>query len=99
MNVMLYLLNNNSLPWDNFHHHLKKKKEKYEFKDLLKERLKVVYSQKLYLLIPDDLKPMFRKVFTLSFDEMPNYAEMVEAVTKELHKEIKILYDMELSNH
>lgn len=71
INIMIYLLNNNSLPWDNFHK--KFKKEKYEFKDYILERLKITYSQEAYRLVPQNLKPMFKQIFTLKFEEEPNY--------------------------
>ena len=40
--IMIYLLNKNSLPWDNFHK--KFKNSNYEFKDFLLERLQIKYS-------------------------------------------------------
>jgi len=64
---MIYLLNDNSLPWDNFHK--KFRKENYEFKDFLIERLQIKYSQEAYRMISVDLKPMFKKVFTLRFED------------------------------
>ena len=71
LNIMIYLLNDNSLPWDSFHK--KFKKEKYEFKDYLMERLQIKYSQEVYKMISADLRPMFKKVFTLRFEEEPPY--------------------------
>lgn len=42
MNIMIYLLNHNTLPWDDFQK--KFKHMDYEFKDFLLERLQIKYS-------------------------------------------------------
>ena len=75
---MVYLLNDNSLPWDNFHK--KFKHEKYEFKNFLMERLQIKYSQEVYKMISPDLKPIFKKVFMLRFEEEPPYDQILEAL-------------------
>ena len=75
MNIMIYLLNSNSLPWDNFH--TKFKDKNYQLKDFLVERLKIKYSQELYKLISPNLKKMFRESFTLKFDQEPNFGSII----------------------
>lgn len=69
MYIMVYLLNNNYLPWSDFNTKFKE----YEFKDFLRERLELKYTKDVFRLIPRDLRDMFKKVFTLSFEEEPPY--------------------------
>lgn len=63
MYIMVYLLNNNYLPWCDFHK--KFKDTNYEFKDFLRERLEIKYTKEVFRIIPKDLRDMFKKVFTL----------------------------------
>ena len=75
---MIYLLNNNSLPWDDFHRKFKHKN--FEFKDFLLERLQIEYSQKAYRMTAQNLRPMFKKIFTLKFEQEPPYDMILESL-------------------
>ena len=66
---MIYLINQNFLPWSDFSNQFKD----YEFKDFLRERLEVKYTKEVFKIIPKDLREMFRRVFTLTFEEEPPY--------------------------
>jgi hypothetical protein len=75
---MIYLLNKNSLPWDKFHK--KFQKQKYEFKDFLLERLQIKYSQEVYRMMPLELRPIFKEVFTLKYEQEPPYKKIIDAI-------------------
>lgn len=47
---MIYLLNNNYLPWCDIEE--KFTKEQMDFKDVLKERLQISYTKRLFKMIP-----------------------------------------------
>lgn len=81
--IMIYLLNNGSLPWSNFH----SKFEGYEFKDFLKERQKIEYTKALFDMVPKSLRGLIKKILTLSFEEEPPYEKIIEKLKKELKKE------------
>lgn len=52
LNIMIYLLNDQSLPWSNFY----TKYKNYEFQDHINERLKMKYTKRLYNMVSLDLK-------------------------------------------
>ena len=91
--VMVYLLNKNYLPWCDFHK--KFKDQNYEFKDFLRERLEIKYTKEVFRLIPKDLRDMFKKVFTLQFEEEPPYENMINTIKAEIQKEIKLGADLQ----
>ena len=84
--IMIYLLNGNHLPWDDFHRRFKEKN--YQFKDFLVERLKIKYSQYVYKDLPHGLKPIFKKIFTLQFEEEPPYEALISDLKREFLREI-----------
>lgn len=49
-------------------------------KILLKERLDLKYTRKLFSLIPHELTDCLKKVLTLTFDDKPNYAYLRETL-------------------
>jgi len=53
---------------------------KPDLKLLLKERLDLKYTRKLFSMVPKDLNDTLKKVLTLAFDELPNYAAIREAL-------------------
>jgi hypothetical protein len=79
---MFYLLNNNYLPWCDFYK--KFKDTEYEFKDFLRERLGIKYTKEVFQIIPKDLREMFKKVFTLQFDEEPPYEYIINSIKGEM---------------
>lgn len=48
--IMIYLLNNNYLPWCDIEHQYIN--EGLDFKDVLKERLEIEYTRRLFKMIP-----------------------------------------------
>jgi hypothetical protein len=51
-----------------------------DFKDLLRQRLHVSYTRKLFRLVPKELIPILRKILLYSFDEKPGYQEIRDAL-------------------
>lgn len=92
-NLLIYLLNDNKLPWSDFC--VRFKDQNYEFKDYLVERLKLKYSQRQYKLVPDGLKKLFKKVFTLKFEEDPPFAVLREALVNEYNNEVNAIKEKE----
>mmetsp|Transcript_21347 Transcript_21347/g.15611 ORF Transcript_21347/g.15611 Transcript_21347/m.15611 type:complete len:144 (+) Transcript_21347:542-973(+) len=83
--IMIYLLNDNYLPWCE----IEKKfvSEGMDFKDVLKERLEIEYTKKLFVMIPKELIPLLKYVLTIKFDEEPNYKYFIEQVQMMMQKE------------
>lgn len=50
---MIYLLNGNYLPWCDIEK--KCQNENMDFKDILRERLEIEYTKRLFKMIPEDL--------------------------------------------
>ena len=94
---MFYLLNNNYLPWCDFYK--KFKDTEYEFKDFLRERLGIKYTKEVFQIIPKDLREMFKKVFTLQFDEEPPYEYIINSIKGEMKNEVKIGPDLKPIAH
>ena len=88
MYIMVYLLNKNYLPWCDFHK--KFKDTSYEFKDFLRERLEIKYTKEVFRIIPKDLREMFKKVFTLQFEEEPPYEFIINTIKGEIQKDAQI---------
>jgi len=63
MYIMIFLLNENYLPWSNFHK--KFKDANFEFKDFLRERLEIKYTKEVFKIAPKSIREMLKKVFTL----------------------------------
>jgi len=95
--IMIYLLNNNYLPWCDFHH--KFKDLKYEFKDFLKERLNSKYTKDLLTMIPKSLRGVCKRVFTLKFDEEPPYDILINCIKIELVRSMKLGQDLQPITH
>lgn len=89
---MVYLLNKNYLPWCDFHK--KFKDTNFEFKDFLRERLEIKYTKEVFRIIPKELREMFKKVFTLQFEEEPPYEYIINSITSEILKDVKLDMDM-----
>ena len=68
---MVYLMNKNFLPWHDFHRRFKDHPS--QFREMLRERLEIKYTKQIFQMIPKDLRQIFKKVFTLAFDEEPPY--------------------------
>jgi hypothetical protein len=60
---MVYLLNNSSLPWSEFHKIFKN--ENYEFNDYLRKRLDIKYTKDFFKLAPKSLRDIIKRVLTL----------------------------------
>ena len=59
-----------------------------EFKDILKERLEIDYTKRLFKLIPRDMVNMLKYILTLRFDQEPDYNYVIKEVQNVLNKEI-----------
>ena len=64
--VMLYLLSNNHLPWNDLHE--KFTNNEYDFQDLLNERLDLQYTKQIFKMAPRALRLLLKKIVTLKFD-------------------------------
>lgn len=86
--MMIYLLNDNYLPWCDIER--KYDNEGMEFKDVLRERLEIEYTKKLFTMIPsmlqilsyflEELISMLKYVLTLKFDQCPDYDEIISMI-------------------
>ena len=88
-NLLVYLLNDNKLPWSDFGEKFKNKN--YQFKDYLVERLKLKYSQEEYKMVPENLKKLFKLIFKMKYEEEPPYAALREQFKKEQQREVLAL--------
>ncbi|CDW81235.1 serine threonine protein kinase [Stylonychia lemnae] len=79
MYIMIYLLNDNYLPWCDIE---KKYEQGMEFKDVLRERLEIEYTKRLFSMIPKELIQTLKNVLTLKFDQEPDYQEIINAISK-----------------
>jgi DNA topoisomerase VI subunit B len=77
---MIYLLNNNTLPWSNFHLTF----SNYELKDYLRERQKLEYTKELFNIVPKPLKNMVKSILTLEFEEEPPYDYIIEKIKEQI---------------
>lgn len=57
MYIMIYLLNDNYLPWCDIE---KKYEQGMEFKDVLRERLEIEYTKRLFSMIPSKYNSLFK---------------------------------------
>ena len=69
--MLIYLINNQSLPWSDFG--TKYNTPNMKFSDFLLERLQKKYTRKLFQMIPNDLYDCLKKVLCLKFDQEPPY--------------------------
>jgi len=91
--VMIFLLNNGSLPWTDFGK--KFKGNNYTFEDYLRERVNVKYSREVMDLCPDNLKGIMKKVLLLGFVDTPPYDEIIDKIKKEIARDVQIGPDLE----
>ena len=95
MFIMVYLMNNNSLPWSEFHKQFKD----FEFKDFLKERLDLKYTKELFRMIPKSLTKLFKKILLMQFDEEPMYDLIISSLMAEIQKDIRLGPDLQPVTH
>lgn len=86
--IMVYLLNKNYLPWCDFYK--KFQDQNYEFKDFLRERLAIKYTKEIFKMISKDLREVFKKVFTLQFEQEPPYELIINSLEAEIRKDIEL---------
>lgn len=92
---MVYLLNDSYLPWCNF----SKMGKKMEFKQMLKERLSIRYTKDIFKLVPRNLRNIFKRVFTLQFEEEPPYDSIIAQIAKEIRSNVKLDSNMQPITH
>ena len=81
---MVYLLNDSYLPWcdlEELHY------QGVEFKDILKKRLDIEFTKRLFQLVPLDLHDTLKYVLTLKFEEEPDYDRVIKDLTKMLNND------------
>ena len=76
--MLIYLLNNKTLPWSNFEKDFKG--QGMIFRDFLAERLKKKYTRQLFKMIPSEMCDCLKKVFMMGFDEEPPYDEILKCL-------------------
>ena len=91
--LMMYLIDGCKLPWSDLHK--KFEGQKYEFKDLVKERLKIQYVQELFEICPKPFKKLVKNILVISFTEEPDYDKYISKLKKELIK----LYPSGIENY
>ena len=52
------------------------------------------YTKEVFRIIPKDLRNMFKKVFTLQFEEEPPYDYILTTIKGEIQKDIKLGTDL-----
>lgn len=77
--VLIYLLNEEYLPWCDLFSK-EPGAERPDLKVLLKERLDLKYTRKLFSIIPPELTDCLKKVLTLTFDDTPNYGYLKDTL-------------------
>ncbi len=75
---MIYLLNGSQLPWNDFESQLGR--ERIPFSELLRQRLHVFYTKKLFKMVPKDLEAICKKVLLYSFNEKPDYDSLKQSL-------------------
>ena len=74
-NITCYLLNDCYLPWGNLNKNLNRK---LDFREMLRERLQIKYTKEIFKIIPKSLRNIFKRVYTLSFNEEPHYNYIID---------------------
>lgn len=69
--IMIYLLNDGTLPWTDFGK--KFKHLNFTFEDYLMERIDIKYCKQIVEMCPNSLKPLLKKIMVLEFTEEPPY--------------------------
>ena len=86
MYMMIYLLNESYLPWcdlEELHY------QGVEFKDILKKRIDIEFTKRLFKLVPLDLHETLKYVLTLKFEEEPDYDRVMKDLNANLAKDPK----------
>ena len=83
---MIYLLNNNQLPWSNFNDIFTNEND--SFCDYLSERLELSYTKKLFGMVPKSFRRVLKEILVLTFDEEPNYDHYIQKIKFEMMKEV-----------
>lgn len=81
---LVYLLNGSQLPWSEFETQLNS--ERIPFSELLRQRLHVFYTKKLFKMVPKDLEASCRKVLLYTFNEKPDYESLKQNLRKCIRK-------------
>jgi hypothetical protein len=55
-----------------------------EFKDVLRERLEIEFTKRLFSMIPKELIQTLKNVLTLKFDQEPDYEGVTQSIKKAL---------------
>lgn len=66
MMIMIFLLNENKLPWSNFNSKFKDLDK--SFSDYLGERLELSYTRELFKMVPKSFRSVLKEILVLTFD-------------------------------
>lgn len=89
---MIYLLNQNKLPWSNFNNKFKDLDK--SFSDYLGERLELCYTRELFKMVPKSFRTALKEILVITFDQEPRYDYYIEKIKFEMMKEVKIGPDL-----
>lgn len=78
--LMIYLYNNNFLPWRDF---------RGTFKQMVVQRLQLRVTKSLFRMIPQSLEDCLKYVLLLNFEEEPKYDYLIEELKKAYLNEVK----------
>ena len=88
MMIMIYMLNDNKLPWSDFQ--MKNDDGEDSFSEFLNQRLDLKYTKELFKMSPRSLRRVLREILVLKFDEKPNYRHYIDKIKAEMMKEVEI---------
>ena len=92
MMIMIYLLNENKLPWSNFNKKFKDLEK--SFSDYLSERLELHYTKELFKMVPKSFRAVLKEILVLTFDQEPKYDYYISKIKHEMMKEEKLGPDL-----
>ena len=61
---------------------------------MLNERLSIKYTKDIFKLVPKNLRNIFKRVFTLQFEEEPPYDVIINQISKEIRVNITLGPDL-----
>lgn len=97
MLIMIFLLNENKLPWSNFNS--KFKDQDKSFSDYLGERLEIQYVRQLFKMVPKSFRSVLKEILVLTFDQKPKYDYYIDKIKVEMMKEVQIGKDLQPKTH
>ena len=69
--------------------------KKKDFKEMLKERMAIKYTKEVFQIVPKNLRNIFKKIFTMQFEEEPPYDVLIDSISNEIRSNIKLGPDLQ----